>query len=170
MAMANSTLYRAMHFARASVVTHTELSRVGSYRVHPIHRGRRGSQTSEPSCHDRMSSPSQERSTIIDWNAYERSWDFQSLPILTASSQAHINPRIELHRLGWTTESRYHCGDEAPRRGEQPPLHRCSTACTDELTPDVPIEEITLTVNPAYRYGGQAHRRGAVDPLPARTP
>ena len=25
----------------------------------------------------------------------------------------------------------------------------------DELTPDVPIEEITLTVNPAYRYGGE---------------
>ena len=24
----------------------------------------------------------------------------------------------------------------------------------DELTPNVPIEEITLTVNPAYRYGG----------------
>ena len=28
-------------------------------------------------------------------------------------------------------------------------------ACKDELTPDVPIEEITLTVNPAYRYGGK---------------
>jgi hypothetical protein len=25
----------------------------------------------------------------------------------------------------------------------------------DELTPDVPIEQITLTVNPAYRYGGK---------------
>ena len=36
----------------------------------------------------------------------------------------------------------------------------------DELTPDVPIEQITLTVNPAYRYGGKAHRRGTVDPLP----
>jgi hypothetical protein len=24
----------------------------------------------------------------------------------------------------------------------------------DELTPDVPVEQITLTVNPAYRYGG----------------
>lgn len=26
----------------------------------------------------------------------------------------------------------------------------------DELTPDVPLEEITLTVNPKYRYGGKA--------------
>jgi hypothetical protein len=25
----------------------------------------------------------------------------------------------------------------------------------DELSPDVPIEQITLAVNPAYRYGGQ---------------
>ena len=24
----------------------------------------------------------------------------------------------------------------------------------EELTPDVPIEQITLTINPAYRYGG----------------
>ena len=29
------------------------------------------------------------------------------------------------------------------------------TALADELTPDVPIEQITLTVNPAYRYGGK---------------
>ena len=25
----------------------------------------------------------------------------------------------------------------------------------DELTPEVPVEEITLTCNPAYRYGGK---------------
>ena len=25
----------------------------------------------------------------------------------------------------------------------------------DELTPEVPIDEITLTCNPHYRYGGQ---------------
>jgi hypothetical protein len=25
----------------------------------------------------------------------------------------------------------------------------------EELTPDVPLEQITLTVNPAYRYGGK---------------
>ena len=25
----------------------------------------------------------------------------------------------------------------------------------DELTPEVPLEEITLTCNPAYRYGGK---------------
>ena len=29
------------------------------------------------------------------------------------------------------------------------------TAWQDELTSDVPIEQITLTVNPAYRYGGK---------------
>jgi type II restriction/modification system DNA methylase subunit YeeA len=29
-----------------------------------------------------------------------------------------------------------------------------SYGLSDELTPDVPIEQITLTVNPAYRYGG----------------
>ena len=34
----------------------------------------------------------------------------------------------------------------------------------DELTPEVPLEEITLTCNPAYRYGG----RGTEAELEAR--
>ena len=38
------------------------------------------------------------RTTVIDWNTYERSWDFESLPILMASSEP-ADPRIQLHRL-----------------------------------------------------------------------
>ena len=29
----------------------------------------------------------------------------------------------------------------------------------DELTPEVPIEEVTVTCNPAYRYGGEKRRQ-----------
>ena len=57
-----------------------------------------------------------------DWDSFERSWDFQSLPILTASSDPTPTPRIRLHRLDHT-KPRYHSRDETPRRGEQPPLH-----------------------------------------------
>ena len=39
----------------------------------------------------------------------------------------------------------------------------------DELTPDVPIEQITLTVNPAYRYGGTLTDEEQWTRFPART-
>ena len=34
-----------------------------------------------------------------DWNAYERSWDFQSLPILMGANDGPPNPGLQLHRL-----------------------------------------------------------------------
>ena len=57
-----------------------------------------------------------------DWDAFELSWDFQSFPILIASSRTHSHPRIQLRCLDHP-EPRNHRRDEAPRRGEQPPLH-----------------------------------------------
>ncbi|WP_404355604.1 hypothetical protein [Methylotuvimicrobium sp. KM1] len=33
----------------------------------------------------------------------------------------------------------------------------------DELTPDEPLEQITLTVNPKYRYGGNYPDMGGVE-------
>ena len=44
------------------------------------------------------------RTTVIDWNAYERSWDFQSLPILTASSDP--SPALEASYTTWVTQNR----------------------------------------------------------------
>ena len=60
----------------------------------------------------------------LDWNGYERSWDFQSLPILPASvaTESSPNSRIQLQRLDHP-EPRNHRRDEASRRGEQPPLY-----------------------------------------------
>ena len=59
-----------------------------------------------------------------DWDAYERSWDFQSLAPPDGLLRSHAHPRIQLHRLD-QPEQGHHRRDEAPRRGEQPPLHRC---------------------------------------------
>ena len=39
-----------------------------------------------------------------DWDAYERSWNFESLPILTASSQP--TPTLESSYTAWTTQNR----------------------------------------------------------------
>ena len=91
--------------------------------------------------------------SVLDWNAYERSWDFQSLPILTASSQPV--PTLESCYTAWITQNHETIAKMKRLEEENNRLFIDAYGLTDELTPDVPIEQITLTVNPAYRYGGK---------------
>ena len=88
-----------------------------------------------------------------DWNAYERSWDFQSLPLLTASSDP--TPTLESSYTAWITQNRDTIAEMKRLEEENNRLFIDAYGLADELTPDVPIEQITLTVNPAYRYGGK---------------
>ena len=87
-----------------------------------------------------------------DWDAYERSWDFQSLPILTTSSEP--SPTLELSYTAWVTQNRETIAEMKRLEEENNCLFIDAYGLADELTSDVPIEHITLTVNPAYRYGG----------------
>jgi type II restriction/modification system DNA methylase subunit YeeA len=88
-----------------------------------------------------------------DWDAYERSWDFQSLPLLTASSDP--TPTLESSYTAWTRANRDTIAEMKRLEEENNRLFIDAYGLADELTPDVPIEQITLTVNPAYRYGGK---------------
>ena len=88
-----------------------------------------------------------------DWNAYERSWDFQNLPLLTASSEP--TPILESSYTVWITQNRDTIAEMKRLEEENNRLFIDAYGLEDELTPDVPIEQITLTVNPAYRYGGK---------------
>ncbi|MDA9064388.1 BREX-1 system adenine-specific DNA-methyltransferase PglX [Pseudomonadales bacterium] len=88
-----------------------------------------------------------------DWNAYERSWDFQSLPILTASAEP--TRTLESSYTDWTGQNRDTIKEMKRLEEENNRLFIDAYGLADELTPDVPIEQITLTVNPAYRYGGK---------------
>ncbi|WP_417377381.1 BREX-1 system adenine-specific DNA-methyltransferase PglX [Gimesia maris] len=88
-----------------------------------------------------------------DWNAYERSWDFQSLPILTDSTDASAT--LESSYTAWITQNRDTIAEMKRLEEENNRLFIDAYGLQDELTPDVPIEQITLTVNPAYRYGGK---------------
>lgn len=88
-----------------------------------------------------------------DWNAYERSWDFQSLPLLTASPDP--TPTLESSYNTWITQNRETIAEMKRLEEENNRLFIDAYGLADELTPDVPIEQITLTVNPAYRYGGK---------------
>lgn len=88
-----------------------------------------------------------------DWDAYETSWDFTTLPLLS--------PGIQVDRLEATyARLRTHCQGmtyEMQRLEEENNRIFIDTyGLQDELTPEVPLEEITLTCNPIYRYGGKA--------------
>ena len=91
--------------------------------------------------------------TRADWNAYERSWDFESLPILMVSSDA--TPTLESSYTDWAALNRETIAEMKRLEEENNRLFIDAYGLTDELTPDVPIEQITLTVNPAYRYGSK---------------
>ena len=88
-----------------------------------------------------------------DWDAYERSWEFQSIPILTASSESA--PTLESSYAIWITQNRNTIAEMKRFEEENNCLFIDAYNLAEELTPDVPINQITLTVNPAYRYGGK---------------
>jgi type II restriction/modification system DNA methylase subunit YeeA len=88
-----------------------------------------------------------------DWDAYETSWDFTTLPLLAPEHRdqtlAGSYARLRSHWQGMT--------DEMQRLEEENNrIFIDAYGLQDELTPEVPLEEITLTCNPAYRYGGKA--------------
>jgi len=86
-----------------------------------------------------------------DWDTYERSWDFQSLPILTASLEQA--PTLEFSYKTWITQNRKTIAEMRRLEEENNRIFIDAYGLQDEITPDVLIEQITLTVNPAYRYG-----------------
>jgi hypothetical protein len=88
-----------------------------------------------------------------DWDAYERSWDFQSLPILATSSEP--TPILELSYTAWIAQNRITIAEMKRLEEDNNRIFIDAYGLADELTPDVPIKQITLTVNPAYRYGGK---------------
>jgi len=89
----------------------------------------------------------------LDWDAYETSWDFTTLPLLApahrADTLAASYAALRAHWQGMT--------DEMQRLEEENNrIFIDAYGLQDELTPEVPLAEITLTCNPAYRYGGKA--------------
>ncbi|MFY1710858.1 BREX-1 system adenine-specific DNA-methyltransferase PglX [Tritonibacter mobilis] len=85
-----------------------------------------------------------------DWDAYETSWDFTTLPLLSPDHRGEtLEDSYATLRAYWKamTDEMQQLEEENNR------IFIDAYGLQDELTPDVPIEEITLTCNPAYRYG-----------------
>ncbi len=86
-----------------------------------------------------------------DWDSHETSWDFIGLPMLNSSrtprlNLAHSYEQFRFYSLDATFEAK-------SLEEENNRIFIEAYGLQDELTPDVPISEITLTCNPHYRYG-----------------
>lgn len=84
-----------------------------------------------------------------DWDSRENSWGFTGLPLLSISC-SNLSEGYSCQRSNWCEMTL-----EAQRLEEE---NNClfieAYGLQDELTPEVPLSEITLTCNPHYRYGG----------------
>jgi type II restriction/modification system DNA methylase subunit YeeA len=84
------------------------------------------------------------------WNSLESSWDFTDLPLLnpnfrqTTLKAIYQNLRVHWHEM---TLKMQRLEQENNR------IFIDVYGLSDELTPEVPLSEITLTCNPHYRYG-----------------
>ncbi len=86
----------------------------------------------------------------IDWDAYETSWDFRSQPLLQPDyRQLTLMTTYQKLRAYWRemTLEMQRLEEENNR------IFIEAYGLQDELTPEVPLNEITLTCNPHYRYG-----------------
>ena len=86
-----------------------------------------------------------------DWDSYETSWDFTSLPLLHPDyRQPTLKASYQQLRAHWRemTLKMQRLEEENNR------IFIDAYGLQDELAPEVPLNEITLTCNPHYRYGG----------------
>jgi len=85
-----------------------------------------------------------------DWDALETSCDFTSMPLLKPDyRQSTLKATYQKLRAHWQEMT------QGMRRLEQENnrIFIDAYGLQDELTPEVPLNEITLTCNPHYRYG-----------------
>ncbi|WP_211340413.1 BREX-1 system adenine-specific DNA-methyltransferase PglX [Prosthecochloris vibrioformis] len=85
-----------------------------------------------------------------DWDSFETSWAFTSLPLLNPDyHQPTLKATYQKLRAHWRemTLEMQRLEEENNR------IFIDAYGLQDELTPEVPLNEITLTCNPHYRYG-----------------
>lgn len=101
-----------------------------------------------------------------DWDSYETSWDFSSLPLLAKDTkQPTLEASYKTLRANWlaSTLEMQRLEEENNR------IFIDAYGLEDELTPEVPLNEITLTCNPHYRYRGDLTEQEREDRLQSDT-
>ncbi|MFU8763921.1 MAG: BREX-1 system adenine-specific DNA-methyltransferase PglX [Haliea sp.] len=87
----------------------------------------------------------------LDYCSSEKSVEYRKFPLLCEESLSY--PTIESSYTAWITQNRDTIAEMKRLEEENNRLFIDAYGLGEELTPDVPIAQITLTVNPAYRYG-----------------
>jgi type II restriction/modification system DNA methylase subunit YeeA len=91
-------------------------------------------------------------SAQYDWDSYERSWSFQLSPLLAFANEPAST--VTTSYKAWIAKNK-HAINEVKLLEEENNRHFIGAYRLEgEISPDVPIDQITLTVNPSYRYGG----------------
>lgn len=85
-----------------------------------------------------------------DWDSYESSWDFAFLPMLSPS---HRGDTLEASYNNFRSHWESSIDKMRALEVKNNRIFIEAYGLQDELCPEVPIEEVTLTCNPAYRYG-----------------
>ncbi|KAA6230588.1 BREX-1 system adenine-specific DNA-methyltransferase PglX [Chlorobium phaeovibrioides] len=86
-----------------------------------------------------------------DWDSFETSWDFTSLPILNPDyRQPTLKTTYQKLRAHWREMTL----EVQQLEQENNRIFIEAYGLQDELKPEVPLNEITLTCNLHYRYGG----------------
>lgn len=90
--------------------------------------------------------------TKQDWDSFEPAWDFTSLPLLSPDyRQSTLKATYQKLRAHWREMTL-----EMQRlEQENNRIFIDAYGLQDELKPEVPFNEITLTCNPHYRYGNE---------------
>lgn len=88
--------------------------------------------------------------TKADWDSFETSWDFQQLPLLGVRGEGlGVRECYTKMREQWIEDTlKMQELEEENNR-----IFIEAYGLQDELSPEVPLKEITLTCNPYYRYG-----------------
>lgn len=85
-----------------------------------------------------------------DWDSYETSWDFTTLPLLKSE---YLHPTLHETYIKLRSHWKEMTLEMQRLEEENNRIFIEAYGLQDELTPDVPLSEITLTCNPYYRYG-----------------
>jgi len=85
-----------------------------------------------------------------DWDSYETSWDFTTLPLLQSG---YRQPTLRTTYTQLRSHWRNMILEMQRLEEENNRIFIEAYGLQGELTPDVPLSEITLTCNPHYRYG-----------------
>jgi len=100
-----------------------------------------------------------------DWDSYETSWDFQQLPLLGVRDEVlGVREAYAKLRKQWIEATL----KMQEREAENNRIFIEAYGLQNELSPDVPLKEITLTCNPYYRYGVNADQVSNVREFPLR--